>query len=172
MYSNFGSLEYSITKGFREKIIINFYIDHKLQTMTNIREGDRITAAYDFTTGEGMILRVKRDLPPDIKKNIYPKLNFSSANKHGKLKAWFDTDDKYIFCLWLPTNVQGEQVALKVTKVDDGVIYFNSGQPKTKEEIMVEILSNIQPTLNDEVLVRTQDLIRDIKNGKKLEDFE
>ena len=169
----FGSLEYSITKGFRDKKIMNIYIDHRLQTYTHLKEGDRISMAYNFAMGNGMIFKVKNDLPPEFLKTENPKLRFSSNNKNGKLTTWFDLHSKFRAFIMLPIDKIGQQ-PLKVTNADNGFIYFNSGRPRTWEDAMQDWLTlkvNANE-LNENELKIAQDLIYKLQRGYKLNDLE
>lgn len=168
MYTGkYGTLEYSYTKGFRNKMIINIYLDHRLQTLSNIRVGDRIASIYDFTQDEGMISKVLNNLPPDIKRTDYPKLTFSSQNKLGKIKTWYEVSSDYYMYLMLPPEIIGEQIKLNITEVKDGSIHFTAGSKRTIEEVTSIILTNALDYVEDKENVKR--IIRDLKNGKKVD---
>ena len=170
---DYGLLEYSITKGFKDRYIINFYIDPKLQTFCRFKEGDRISTFYNFETAEGMIFRAPKNLSPHIKKTELPKLNYSSGGKRGKLRAWYDLEDgDYYKFLLLPNDIIGEQVELKINSVSDGSIFFTTNKPKTEEEVFTELLATYSHTgLEKTHLNKVQNIIRDLKNGIKLEEI-
>lgn len=164
----FGTLEYSYTKGFKDRIIINFYIDHRLQNYCKLKEGDRIATAYDFVSGKGIITKVVSDVHKDLKKTDYPKLVYSSVlNKQGKLKAWYETESEYMWFLLLPPEIQGEQIELKVVEAHEGFIEFLSNNPKSPEEVLIRMLKNYsQLSLDSDKIENIKSLIRDLSNGK------
>lgn len=165
----FGLLEYSYTKGYNDKNIINFYLDHRLQTQSHIRFGDRVAIIYDYTSDEGMIFKVKSDLPDDISKTDYPKMFYSSNNKLGKIKVWYELDREYYNYLMLPPEVAGEQIKLDVLEVKDGFIKFRAGSKRSHEEVAIVILTNALHVVNNPDSVKL--LINQLKSGVKLEDI-
>lgn len=169
---DYGILEYSITKGFRDKMIINFFIDQKLQTFARLKERDRISVFYNYATGEGMIFRAAKELPQNVRKTECPPLNYSSSGKRGKLKAWYNLEEgNYWLFLLLPTDKVG-QIELKITEVNDGSIFFSTGKPKTIEEVIGQMLTNYSHTgLEEDHLNKVQKVIRDLKNGKQLDEI-
>lgn len=165
----FGTLEYSYTKGFHDSRIINFYLDHHLQTLSKIRADNRVAILYSYTTDEGMILRVNTELPSDIKKTDYPKLSYSSTNKHGKIKVWYNVEQDYYEYLMLPPEIAGEQIRLRITDVKDGFISFKAGSKRTEEQVALIILTNSLAVVENPDKVRK--IIFDLKNGKSLEEI-
>jgi len=162
----FGTLEYSYTKGFNDSRIINFYLDHRLQTLSKIRSDNRVAILYMYTSDEGMIFKVNTELPSDIKKTDYPKLSYSSTNKHGKIKVWYNVEQDYYKYLMLPPEIGGEQIKLQITEVRDGFISFKAGSKRTEEQVALIILTNSLAVVDNPDKVRK--IIYDLKNGKQL----
>lgn len=164
----FGELEYSYTKGFREKMIINFYLDHRLQTLSKIREGDRVSIIYNFVDDEGLVCIVRKDIPKELKKTDYPKLVYSSGNKKGKIKVWYEVESETYCLLMLPAEIIGEQIPLRITRVKDGWIAFKAGKSRTIEEMAAIILTNSLQVISESEIPRVNELIRRLKSGEKI----
>jgi hypothetical protein len=164
---NYGTLEYSITRGFNNNVIMNFYIDQRLRNYTKLKEGDRITVVYDFSNDKGIIMKVDDDFPVWLKKTHCPKLVLSSStNKNGKLKVWFDMNSDFRNQILLPFEIFQEQIAVKITEAKEDFISFSTGKKKTVEQMLIDLYKNYlsygEP--DAEKINKIQEEIRNLSN--------